>query len=326
MLTEVPRSLQNLCSDIGKPALQGRKHAKLLSWLLQATSEASLKLKASPQHQAACYAIFQDPMRKKTQSNRAAFRQRYALSVFFIATKGLEAWYPDVGNPNATTSAIKDEGANKWLGNTHECTWYGVRCTANIPFMARTVTGLDITFFGVGGMLPRELALLDSLKEIDLHGNDLQGVLPNMAVVNWKKMESLKLHMNGFFGNLLKEMGAMKNLKELILFGNYFAGTIPRELSKMKKLEVIDLYANQLSGRIPSELANLPKLQRLDLHDNNLVGTMPVEICRRNLPVLVADCLGSNPEVRCDCCTVCCRGLPDMICKDVKTGKKVIPD
>lgn len=236
VLTEVPRNLQNLCSDINAPALEGRQHAKLLTWLLQATSESGLTSKASPQHQAACYMIFQDPMRKKVRSNRAAFRQRYALSVFFIATKGLEDWYPDVGNPNATTSAVKDEGAKPWLGNTHECTWYGVRCSTKIPFVAQTVTGLDITFFGVGGILPRELALLNNLKEVDLHGNDLQGVLPHMAVVNWKQMESLRLHMNGFFGNLLKEMGNMKNMKELILFGNYFAGTIPRELSKMKKL------------------------------------------------------------------------------------------
>lgn len=89
---------------------------------------------------------------------------------------------------------------------------------------------------------------------------------------------------------------------------------------------MIDLYANQLEGRIPSELATLPKLRKLDLHDNNLVGTMPKEICDRKLPVLIADCLGALPEVRCDCCTVCCKGLPDMVCKDVKTGQKVVPN
>ena len=90
--------------------------------------------------------------------------------------------------------------------------------------------------------------------------------------------------------------------------------------------EVIDLYANQLSGRIPSELANLPRLRKLDLHDNNLTGTIPKAICDRKLPVLIADCLGFNPEVKCDCCTVCCRGLPEMKCKDIKTGQVVIPD
>jgi hypothetical protein len=61
----------------------------------------------------------------------------------------------------------------------------------------------------------------------------------------------------------------------------------------------------------------------LDLHDNSFVGTMPKEICDRKLEALIADCYGRNPEVQCDCCTVCCAGLPSMVCVDTKTGKKV---
>ena len=62
---------------------------------------------------------------------------------------------------------------------------------------------------------------------------------------------------------------------------------------------------------------------RLDVHDNSLVGTMPKEICAMKLDSLVADCHGRNPEVKCDCCTVCCQGLPAMICVDQQTGKQV---
>jgi hypothetical protein len=47
---------------------------------------------------------------------------------------------------------------------------------------------------------------------------------------------------------------------------------------------------------------------------------MPREICALKLDELVADCLGHNPEVRCDCCTRCCKGLPEMKCVDVATG------
>lgn len=50
---------------------------------------------------------------------------------------------------------------------------------------------------------------------------------------------------------------------------------------------------------------------------------MPQEICAKKLDVLVADCYGRNPEVKCDCCTVCCAGLPQMVCVDPATGKKV---
>lgn len=61
----------------------------------------------------------------------------------------------------------------------------------------------------------------------------------------------------------------------------------------------------------------------LDLHDNNLVGTMPKEICDKKLDMLVADCHGKRPEIQCDCCHVCCEGLPNMICVDQKTGRRV---
>ena len=236
IMSEVPHDYRNLCSDINAPALQGKQKAKILSWLLQATAEASLKSKSSPQHKAACWAMFGDPRRKKVQNSRAAFRQRYAMAAFYYTTQGPENWYNDIGSQNATTSAIKEDGSNEWLSNSHECTWYGVQCTASVPFTFRSVIGLDISFFGVGGILPREMALLTNLRELDLHGNDLQGVLPHLAVVNWKKMEILRLQMNGFFGDLHNEIENMKHLKHLILFGNYFGGTIPKSLSKLKKL------------------------------------------------------------------------------------------
>jgi hypothetical protein len=65
------------------------------------------------------------------------------------------------------------------------------------------------------------------------------------------------------------------------------------------------------------------KTEYLDVHDNNLVGTMPKEICAMKLDALIADCHGKQPEVKCDCCTVCCEGMPSMICVDQKTGKRV---
>jgi hypothetical protein len=129
--------------------------------------------------------------------------------------------------------------------------------------------------------------------------------------------------MNGFFGALHKEITGLRSLKELLLFGNYMGGTIPTELATLSKLEVIDLYANQLEGTIPSALGKLKKLKTLDLHDNNLTGKVPQEICNLRLKELVVDCLGPYPEVACDCCTMCCRGLPDFKCVDTATGQEI---
>jgi len=324
----VPHDFRNFCPN--SPTLKGKRHSRVINWLLQVTGEKSLLLKSSPQNKAACWMIFKDPHKNRTHGSRAAFRQRYAMTVFFYATKGPEDWYGAVSGRRLTSSGVdrsKDvdtTGSNDWMTPTHECTWYGVTCGSNL-FSRKTVMALEISFFGVGGLLPREMSLLVDLKELDLHGNDLQGVLPHLAVFHWKNLEVLRLHMNGFFGSLITEVGKMTSLTHLSIFGNYFGGTIPTELANLKKLESFDGYANNFKGTIPSELAKIPKLRELDLHDNDLVGTVPVELCKRNLSVLITDCLGPDPEVTCPCCTVCCRGLPRAKCVDVKTGEPVIP-
>lgn len=88
--------------------------------------------------------------------------------------------------------------------------------------------------------------------------------------------------------------------------------------------EAMDIYANNFKGTIPAVLGNLKKLRELDLHDNDLTGRMPSTMCQRKMDLLAADCLGKNPEVKCDCCTVCCEGLPNMRCVDMKTKREIV--
>ena len=88
--------------------------------------------------------------------------------------------------------------------------------------------------------------------------------------------------------------------------------------------ENLDLYANALSGTIPSFMSKLGSLRELDVHDNNFVGTMPKAICEQKLDVLVSDCYGKNKEVKCDCCQICCEGLPHMRCVDMRTNQEII--
>lgn len=67
----------------------------------------------------------------------------------------------------------------------------------------------------------------------------------------------------------------------------------------------------------------LPATPRIYLFLREKVGSVPKEICDLKLKDLIVDCLGPAPEVSCKCCTVCCRGLPDMRCVDTATGKDV---
>lgn len=104
---------------------------------------------------------------------------------------------------------------------------------------------------------------------------------------------------------------------------NYQERSLLNWVSTVHFLQSPALTTNALLIKPTVFAGKLKKLRKLDLHDNNLVGTMPREICALKLDVLATDCLGSRPEVRCDCCTICCQGLPDLKCVDVKTGKKV---
>ncbi|GAX10824.1 hypothetical protein FisN_1Hh366 [Fistulifera solaris] len=303
--------------DKRNPISSARQKTEL-KWLVEATGKQSLLLSSSAQHQAACWILYKDRRQSKGRS-RSLYLQRYALSVLhFASTKSNSTswdWFMAVDEPGA------EAAKGHWMSHKHhECNWYGVKCTA----IRKKIKKLALGYLKLDGILPRELYLLDQLKELDMHANDFQGVLPYKIVDGLRNLEILELHMNGFFGNLHKEIAGLRKLRELRLFGNYFAGTLPgKELASLKDLEVIDMYANFLTGTIPAELGKLKKLRVLDLHDNNLVGSVPQAICNLKLESLIVDCLGPNPEVQCSCCTVCCRGLPNAKCVDVKTGAEV---
>lgn len=95
---------------------------------------------------------------------------------------------------------------------------------------------LTILVFFCRRIIPAELGYLSELQELDLNGNELQGVVPQLIFVNLKKLQKLNLHMNDLFGQIPTEIGMLKNLKELTLFGNFFFGKVPTQLGNLKKL------------------------------------------------------------------------------------------
>jgi len=252
--------------------------------------------------------IYDDPKKADPRGSgvmgggKGRFLDRYALITFYQNTKG-PGWIR----------------GDHWLTKEDECMWYGVSCATN-KVGTKRVVGIDLSFNKISGIIPREMAYLTELKELDLNGNSLQGVVPYLMLSNLKKLTKLNLHMNDLFGNIPKEIGLLTNLKELTLFGNFFFGKIPTQIANLKKLEVLDIYANNLTGSIPSDMSKLKNLREMYVNDNELVGSIPSEICKLKISHLQADCLGSTPEVRCDCCTVCCQGLPYPKCQEMRPG------
>lgn len=281
-----------------------RGHA-IIKVAIESSSLTSILSKDSPQHKSMCFMIHDDPRKVDPRGNKAKFLERYALVNLYMNTKG-PGW----------------SRSDNWLSKEDICDWYGIKCTRGMLSMKPRVTSVDLGFNKVTGIIPAEVAYLTETTDFDLNGNSLQGVLPQLMFTKMKKLKRLNLHMNDLFGAIPTQIGLLKNLKELTLFGNFFFGRVPTEVAYLKNLENLDLYANNLTGQIPTGIGKLKKLKEFYINDNEVAGRMPKEICDLKLTHIVSDCLGARPEVPCACCTICCQGLPDPKCRDMRPQKK----
>jgi hypothetical protein len=203
------RQYSRLCGKDRAPITSKQGHAAL-QWLLQTAGHYSLVMEGSHQQKAACWILHDDNNNNKGRMpspKSKAFAQRFALAVLYYATSGPTKWkYRD-----------------HWLTRTSECQWFGVECDS-----WGTVVALDLGFNDLNGLLPRELAVLQQLVEVDVHGNDLQGVVPHLIMAAWTKVEILRLHMNGFFGSLHTEIGLMKSLSKSVYVSVSISGAPQR--------------------------------------------------------------------------------------------------
>uniref|UniRef100_A0A6N2LTY2 non-specific serine/threonine protein kinase n=2 Tax=Salix viminalis TaxID=40686 RepID=A0A6N2LTY2_SALVM len=76
-------------------------------------------------------------------------------------------------------------------------------------------------------------------------------------------------------GQLVPQVGQLKNLQYLELYGNNISGPIPSDLGNLTNLVSLDLYLNSFNGLIPNTLGKLMKLRFLDLSNNRLSGPVP---------------------------------------------------
>ncbi|KAK7273133.1 hypothetical protein RIF29_14179 [Crotalaria pallida] len=143
--------------------------------------------------------------------------------------------------------------------------------------LLETLTNLDLSKNHLQGIIPAEIGLLSKLRYLNLSWNDLNsqmppefGLLPNLTV--------LDLRNSALFGSIPADICESGNLAILELDGNSLKGSIPEEIGNCSSLYLLSLSHNNLSGSIPRSMSKLNKLKILKLESNELSGEIPMEL------------------------------------------------
>ncbi|KAJ8505115.1 hypothetical protein OPV22_006001 [Ensete ventricosum] len=114
----------------------------------------------------------------------------------------------------------------------------------------------------------------NSVIRVDLGNANLSGnLVPQIGLL--KNLQYLEIYSNNISGTIPSELGNLTNLVSFDLYLNNFTGEIPDSLGELIKLRFLRLNNNTLSGLIPTSLTSITTLQVLDLSNNNLSGEVP---------------------------------------------------
>ncbi|KAA8515036.1 hypothetical protein F0562_018175 [Nyssa sinensis] len=169
----------------------------------------------------------------------------------------------DQNNTNWTTPKREDMPS---YNNT-------VQCNCSYPNGECHVVNIFLKGQDLAGELPRSLAKLQYIKNIDFTRNYLSGTIPPEWIST--KLEYLSVTVNRLSGPIPKYLGDMTSLIYMSLEQNQFNGSVPAELGKLINLVNLILNSNNLTGELPVELYNLTNLTELRLSSNNFTGKLP---------------------------------------------------
>ena len=234
-----------------------------------------------------------------------------------------------------TGGDVWDPNQALFFGQSDVCNWAAGTGYITCDASGENIVGISVNFLNLVGYLPSELAVLSSLKSLNLRENQLFGTVPT-ELFSIPALEEIDLASNQLTGTLSADLGSSTSslLTKLDLFGNDLTGTIPTEISVLTTLVDLTLSRNRFSGTLPSEMGNLSLLQRFGVDGNQCSGTIPTEMLQLTsleqlfvqenfftgqIPAelctdpfdfesLYADCLDSQvavPPVTCDCCSAC---------------------
>ncbi|KAL3534204.1 hypothetical protein ACH5RR_002665 [Cinchona calisaya] len=158
-------------------------------------------------------------------------------------------------------------------GDPCEDSWEGVSCTGSSVIFIK-LNGLDLT-----GNLSLDLFNLNSLKQLDVSSNNIQGEIPLGLPIN---LTHLNLASNNFNQNIPFSLSYMRHLRHLNLSHNALYGVLGDVFTGLDNLIEMDLSYNNFSGDLPSSFGSLTNLTRLYLQGNGFTGSV---VYLANLPL-----------------------------------------
>ncbi|KAL8499032.1 hypothetical protein ACS0TY_022117 [Phlomoides rotata] len=127
------------------------------------------------------------------------------------------------------------------------------------------------------GTIPNDIGNLTNLVSLELHHNDLSGIIPP-TFTHLHTLQGLSLNNNNLEGLVPEDLCDLHNLVELDFSFNRLSGPIPTCLGNVSSLRQIFLNSNMLDSTVPSSLWDLKDLLTLDLSSNSFTGFLPPEI------------------------------------------------
>jgi len=165
------------------------------------------------------------------------------------------------------------------------------------------VSQLNLSSYGLGGIMVPALGRLDSLQVLDLSSNyGIKSRIP-AELFNLPKLEILDLSGTAIFGIVPAEIGNLQTLTELYLNNTGIYGDLPVEIGQLKNLRILNMescedlqlsdnsvlyglesleYLNMnrvpMANTLPEGISNLKNLRELYIGSCRLIGSLPDDI------------------------------------------------
>jgi hypothetical protein len=174
------------------------------------------------------------------------------------------------GTPWMFDLPVEDRNGDPCRGH-----WQGVYCGYGCLTICH-IFYIDLTAYGLDGILPPELFNFTGLGWLYLSENNIQGQIP--AVTQLPQLNLLNLSYNSLNGTIPSCLSKATELNLLYLSVNHLVGSLPDTFTELVNLQYLYLHNNELTGTLPARLGNLKELLFLNLGVNHFRGTLPASI------------------------------------------------